>query len=163
MAEKQRLTLDYDAGLTEIYIPATDSTIKLNLEDVGLYKRVENTFEKIEKIIIPFSKAAEELQKFKSEQDGKESEEFINKLEELLEQQDEVDKEIRAQLAECFGFDIGSAVFGTMSCLSPCKSAPTVLHSFMEYFAKIYSDSMAKLGAESNKRIEKYIKKYSKK
>lgn len=162
MAEKQRLTFDYDAGLTEIYIPATDATIKLNLEDIGLYKRVQDTFEKIDKIIISFSKSAEEVQKLKSEL-GEDSDEFLTRVRELLDQQDQADKDIRAMLATCFGFDIASAVFGAMSCLSSCKSAPTVLHSFMEYLGKIYSDSMAKLGAESDKRIEKYLQKYGKK
>lgn len=162
MPEKQKLTFDYDAGLTEIYIPATGATIRINLEDIGLYKRVEDTFNEIVKIIVPFSKSAEEAQKIKAET-GEESDEFIARIKELMDEQDQVDKEIRSLLKKCFGFDIASAVFGTMSCLSPCKSAPTVLHSFMEYLAKIYSDSMAKLGAESDKRIEKYLQKYTKK
>lgn len=157
MAEHEKVTLSFDAGLTEIYIPSTGATIYLNLEDVGLFKRLQDTLTKIEKIVAPLGPQAEQLQAIITDKDRDETSAALSSL---LTVQEQVEGEVRAALHSCFGFDICKSAFGAMSCLSPCKSAPTVLHSLIEYLLKLYSERMAKAGKESQVRTEKYIKKY---
>lgn len=118
--------------------------IKVNVTDFGFFNRAIEVEKNVAEIIARF------------EQFRKEKED----LEDIFEQLEVFDKEIKEQLNKLFDYDVANVVFGNKNCLS-ITDGELFVNQFMEAILPVIKKDIAEESEKSHKKMSKYLEGYA--
>ena len=146
-----------DNGVREY--PITDendnvlTTVSLNPTDMNFAESVLNALENIGTMYTEYHDEAERISKMENEKEAGVK---------MFELGRSADSKIRAELNGLFEKDICTPILGKMSCLARSDGAP-VWANIIFGFVDLIDKKIVEEKKKENPRIEKYIKKYSRK
>lgn len=131
--------LNFDTGYKEYSINGDEGkVIRIDTTDFALFDRAQKAAKNIDKLSDNYRQA-------KVETDEQANELFVK-----------VDKDIREQINNIFGYDVSSVVFGITNCMSITKSGHMLFENFLNAVIPVIKNDMQEAVDKQNKRVEKY-------
>lgn len=136
--------LNFDLGVEEYQIG--DATVKFNPTDVYFVERISNVFERMDGLQVKYKGQLETVK------DGTAAFNICRTI----------DRDMRKIIDDLFGEkEISSKIFGTISLFSIAKNGLPVWANLLLTLMDEVDDAVVTAQAESNPKLEEYLKKYS--